>query len=78
MVIKPEIDKGIYDTQIVFKNGSCINILNKREVNNSKSIRGKWRDNFLDWSMQDGHMISEEILDEVLKPYIEVEEKTEI
>ena len=33
-ILKAEIDKDIYDKQIVFKNGSYINVLKKRELMN--------------------------------------------
>lgn len=68
-ILKPEINKDIYDTQIVFKNGSCINVLKKREVDNSQTVRGRRANNW-DWLIQDGNIIPQNVFDEVIKPFM--------
>lgn len=69
-ILKPEINENASDTKILFKNGSYINVLKKREVDNNKPTRGKRADIMPDWLMQDGYMISQEMIDEVLQPFV--------
>ena len=68
-ILKAEIDKDIYDKQIVFKNGSYINVLKKREVDNSQTVRGRRADNW-EWFIQDGNIIPQNVFDEVIKPFM--------
>lgn len=63
------VDKELYDKQIVFKNGSYINVLKKREVDNSQTVRGRRADNW-EWFIQDGNIIPQNVFDEVIKPFM--------
>lgn len=73
-IIEPEIDKDIADTYISFKNGSCIEVLDRNNKKDTGNSRGK-RADFKHWMFDYEGCLDMKTVDEVLKPFMVEKEK---
>ena len=68
-IIQPEIKEVCSDEYIAFQNGSFINLIKRKEVNNEQPIRSQRFNKFFD-SIQDLFIINDEEFENIIEPYI--------